>query len=240
MAGGWFPPLARLRGGAAPRCFACGEGAIGHAAWTAARELRLRVKPRRRRRRRLPRRLPRHWTYAGDEGDLARWGTLAPEFVKCSSGAEQTPIDLPGKAPRGASLAPLSFERAPLPGVLGQNGHTVQLTTRGAGCGVRSPSVASEEVSPRPASRPRASRAHGRQEGVRNRRDPLRARRRGRQPRSRRGSCSNAAKRTPRSRRTSITCRRRRRRSPRRSPARRWIRRASFRRRHLISPTRAR
>jgi carbonic anhydrase len=73
-----------------------------------------------------------HWTYSGEEGP-AKWGAIAPEFAKCSSGTEQTPIDLSAKAPKGAALAPLQFGLAPLPALLVNNGHTVQLSARGAG-----------------------------------------------------------------------------------------------------------
>ncbi len=73
-----------------------------------------------------------HWGYAGDEGPT-KWGSIATEFAKCSSGTEQTPIDLSTKAPKGASLTPLEFGLAPLPIALLNNGHTVQLTARGGG-----------------------------------------------------------------------------------------------------------
>jgi carbonic anhydrase len=60
-----------------------------------------------------------HWSYEGDEGP-AHWGGL------CSSGKNQSPIDLHGAV--AAKLAPLSFKYESLAQDVLNNGHTVQVT----------------------------------------------------------------------------------------------------------------
>jgi carbonic anhydrase len=34
-----------------------------------------------------------HWSYAGEEGP-EKWGRLSPEFIMCSLGKNQSPIDV--------------------------------------------------------------------------------------------------------------------------------------------------
>lgn len=64
-----------------------------------------------------------HWTYDGSEGP-AHWGSLDATWSACSTGKEQSPIDLGGKlAPRQGSIDE-HFLNSSL--VLFHNGHTVQ------------------------------------------------------------------------------------------------------------------
>jgi carbonic anhydrase len=75
---------------------------------------------------------PAHWAYSGDEGP-AKWGSLSPDYAKCASGGEQTPIDLAKATSRNAALAPLALQIKPFPAVFTHNGHTVQALAKGSG-----------------------------------------------------------------------------------------------------------
>jgi len=70
----------------------------------------------------------KHWTYNGDGGPES-WGSLKPEFAKCSTGTRQSPIDIRGGVP--VDLDPVQFDyRASGINVL-DNGHTVQVNVGG-------------------------------------------------------------------------------------------------------------
>ena len=70
----------------------------------------------------------KHWAYNGDGGPEA-WGSLKPEFAKCSSGTRQSPIDIRGGVP--VDLDAVQFDyRATGINVL-DNGHTVQVNVGG-------------------------------------------------------------------------------------------------------------
>jgi|688.fasta_scaffold03953_25 carbonic anhydrase len=64
------------------------------------------------------------WTYGGITGP-EHWGELSPEFKVCSSGEEQSPIDLsqPVKANPGAIV--IDYQNVPLR--IMNNGHTIQV-----------------------------------------------------------------------------------------------------------------
>ncbi|WP_413600664.1 carbonic anhydrase [Curtobacterium sp. Curtsp57] len=64
------------------------------------------------------------WSYTGDEGP-SHWGALASEYGTCSSGEEQSPIDLP--APKRGAALDLQAS-GPVEGITADNGHTVQFT----------------------------------------------------------------------------------------------------------------
>lgn len=65
-----------------------------------------------------------HWSYSGDEGP-AHWGELAPEFATCSSGRNQSPIDLTGMIE--GELPGLEVRYEANGGETVNNGHTIQV-----------------------------------------------------------------------------------------------------------------
>jgi carbonic anhydrase len=68
-----------------------------------------------------------HWSYAGSEGP-EHWGELAPDFDLCSTGKQQSPIDVPRSKLLPADwLLPLqvSFKASKVQMV--NNGHTIQV-----------------------------------------------------------------------------------------------------------------
>lgn len=64
-----------------------------------------------------------HWSYAGKEGP-EHWGSLSKDFALCSSGKNQSPVDL--GAARHTRGGKLSFQHAVLPYTVENNGHTIQ------------------------------------------------------------------------------------------------------------------
>jgi carbonic anhydrase len=69
-----------------------------------------------------------HWAYEGDAGPQS-WGRLNPEFVKCSSGERQSPIDI--RDGMKLQLDPVQFEYRPSSFRVIDNGHTVQVNVAG-------------------------------------------------------------------------------------------------------------
>ncbi len=67
---------------------------------------------------------PVHWTYEGPEGP-EHWGELSPDYALCSTGAEQSPIDIPAGAP--VNPAGLGYNYQPSAVNIFNNGHTVQV-----------------------------------------------------------------------------------------------------------------
>ena len=69
-----------------------------------------------------------HWAYSGNEGP-EHWGDLSAEFGACTSGKNQSPIDLSGAI--DANLPELVFDYTS-PGLVGEinNGHTIQENLR--------------------------------------------------------------------------------------------------------------
>ncbi len=65
-----------------------------------------------------------HWTYEGTEGP-EHWGELDPAFKLCSSGKNQSPIDL--KEFVAADLKPIRFAYQPGTRAILNNGHTIQV-----------------------------------------------------------------------------------------------------------------
>jgi carbonic anhydrase len=65
-----------------------------------------------------------HWGYGG-AANPTTWGKLSPDFSKCESGMEQSPIDIKG-AVKGSS-APIGFNYKSSPLVVVNNGHTIQV-----------------------------------------------------------------------------------------------------------------
>lgn len=66
-----------------------------------------------------------HWTYVGEEGPEF-WGELSPEFAACSTGEQQSPINL--NAPDGGDEPEMTIVQAPTAGgMLVNNGHTLQV-----------------------------------------------------------------------------------------------------------------
>ena len=65
-----------------------------------------------------------HWSYEG-EGGPQSWGQLKPEFIKCSTGARQSPIDI--RDGIRVDLDPVQFDYKPSAFRVIDNGHTVQV-----------------------------------------------------------------------------------------------------------------
>lgn len=65
-----------------------------------------------------------HWSYRGAEGP-EYWGELTEEFSTCSSGSQQSPIDLATTV--DADLEELAFDYQPVPLSIVNNGHTIQV-----------------------------------------------------------------------------------------------------------------
>src|SRR5687768_2346864 len=65
-----------------------------------------------------------HWSYEGESGP-AHWGELSPDYALCSTGQEQSPVNIPVTAP----LNPANLTYRYLPSALNivNNGHTVQV-----------------------------------------------------------------------------------------------------------------
>lgn len=57
-----------------------------------------------------------HWNYEGD---------LSPDFVLCSTGTEQSPIDTPATAPLNPAEITFDYHSTPL--AILNNGHTIQV-----------------------------------------------------------------------------------------------------------------
>jgi len=66
----------------------------------------------------------RHWSYSGEDGPQ-KWGDLSADYLMCSQGRNQSPIDLTGAV--NADLEELMFDY-PNRGLVGEvnNGHTIQ------------------------------------------------------------------------------------------------------------------
>lgn len=67
---------------------------------------------------------PVHWSYEGEEGP-AHWGELSPDFALCSSGKEQSPVDIPASTPLNESG--IAFNYQPTAVNILNNGHTIQV-----------------------------------------------------------------------------------------------------------------
>ena len=67
---------------------------------------------------------PAHWDYAGSGGPES-WGQMKPEFVKCSTGTRQSPIDI--RDGIKVNLDAVQFDYKPSGFRVVDNGHTVQV-----------------------------------------------------------------------------------------------------------------
>jgi len=65
-----------------------------------------------------------HWSYSGHEGP-EYWGELSDNFALCSSGKNQSPIDISRQV--AAELAPLSFSYQSAGNSVVNNGHTIKV-----------------------------------------------------------------------------------------------------------------
>ncbi|RME46322.1 MAG: carbonic anhydrase family protein [Caldilineae bacterium] len=67
---------------------------------------------------------PVHWGYEGENGP-EHWGELSPDFATCSTGTEQSPVDIPASAPINAANIVFNYQPTALNIV--NNGHTIQV-----------------------------------------------------------------------------------------------------------------
>ncbi len=67
-----------------------------------------------------------HWTYEGAEGP-EYWGELADTYKSCSTGKNQSPINLDSKAHIEAELSPLTIAYQAGGSEVLNNGHTIQV-----------------------------------------------------------------------------------------------------------------
>lgn len=67
---------------------------------------------------------PSHWEYAGSGGPES-WGQMKPEFLKCSTGTRQSPIDI--RDGIKVNLDAVQFDYKPSGFRVIDNGHTVQV-----------------------------------------------------------------------------------------------------------------
>jgi carbonic anhydrase len=67
---------------------------------------------------------PVHWGYEGEEGP-EHWGELSPDFALCSTGTEQSPINIPTDA--ALNPADLGYNYLPSAVNIFNNGHTIQV-----------------------------------------------------------------------------------------------------------------
>jgi carbonic anhydrase len=65
-----------------------------------------------------------HWSYGG-HGGPAEWGALEPGFATCKLGKHQSPIDIHGA--KTEDLPAIAFHYEPVPLVVIDNGHTIQV-----------------------------------------------------------------------------------------------------------------
>jgi carbonic anhydrase len=66
----------------------------------------------------------KHWSYEGETGP-AYWGTLQPDYGLCSTGMNQSPIDI--VAPVVEDIPDIQFDYQMSSVVITNNGHTVQV-----------------------------------------------------------------------------------------------------------------
>ncbi|MFZ4536779.1 carbonic anhydrase [Propionivibrio sp.] len=71
-----------------------------------------------------------HWSYTGNTG-ADKWGSLGNEFVTCSVGQRQSPIDI--RKTIRADLPPIQFAYKPVPLSIVDNGHSIKVDTPDAG-----------------------------------------------------------------------------------------------------------
>ena len=67
---------------------------------------------------------PAHWTYSGKHGP-EHWGDLAPEYIQCKVGLNQSPVDLSNAM--DASLPALQLDYSHATTDVVNNGHTAQV-----------------------------------------------------------------------------------------------------------------
>ena len=65
-----------------------------------------------------------HWGYAGHEGP-EYWGSLSPKYSTCSTGVNQSPVDL--KNTVESELTPLKMMYSSDVSSITNNGHTIQV-----------------------------------------------------------------------------------------------------------------
>lgn len=67
---------------------------------------------------------PPHWTYGGT-ANPTEWGELSPDFAQCELGQDQSPINI--QDAMAGTPAAITFNYAPVPLMITNNGHTIQV-----------------------------------------------------------------------------------------------------------------
>ncbi len=71
-----------------------------------------------------------HWGYEGHAGP-AHWGSLSEDYAACSTGTQQSPVDITSSVK--ADLPPLKFNYSPISLIIENNGHTIKMSADKAG-----------------------------------------------------------------------------------------------------------
>ena len=71
---------------------------------------------------------PPHWSYEGATGP-DHWGDLSPDYAKCKTGSEQSPINITGSV--ASDLPAIEFHYTESALKIINNGHTVQVNSDG-------------------------------------------------------------------------------------------------------------
>lgn len=72
---------------------------------------------------------PAHWGYGRKDGP-ERWGELSPDWAACTTGEQQSPIDI---EPKAGEAPAITFHYQPSKGTVVDNGHTLQVNLADAG-----------------------------------------------------------------------------------------------------------
>ncbi|NWA23716.1 carbonic anhydrase family protein [Pseudomonas gingeri] len=66
------------------------------------------------------------WGYEGNVGPT-HWGQVDPEYISCSTGKQQSPVNIETHHAKSSKLPGLSFQYTPQAAEITNNGHTIQI-----------------------------------------------------------------------------------------------------------------